>query len=77
MFTLWNAVACASQNMASLIVFRFLAGAFGSSPLTNAGGTLSDMFSARQRGLALALFAAAPFLGPVSPYLKVTTLTGH
>lgn len=34
-FTLWNSVACASQNMASLIVFRFLAGLFGSSPLTS------------------------------------------
>jgi hypothetical protein len=35
MFTLWNSVACAAQNMASLIVFRFLAGLFGSSPLTS------------------------------------------
>jgi len=64
MFTLWNSVACAAQNMASLIVFRFLAGLFGSSPLTNAGGTISDMFNAKMRGLATAIFAAAPFLGP-------------
>lgn len=35
--TLWNAVAIASPNLASLLIFRFLAGAFGSSPLTNAG----------------------------------------
>jgi MFS family permease len=33
-FTLWNAVAISSPNIAALIVFRFLAGAFGSSPLT-------------------------------------------
>lgn len=64
MFTLWNGVACASPNMASLIIFRFLAGAFGSSPLTNSGGTISDMFNAKMRGLATAIFAAAPFLGP-------------
>ena len=43
---------------------RFFAGAFGSSPLTNAGGVIADMFSASQRGLAMSIFAAAPFLGP-------------
>ena len=63
-FTLWQAVSPASPNMASLIVFRFLAGFFGSSPLVNTGGTLADMFDAKQRGLAMAIFASAPFLGP-------------
>lgn len=63
-FTLWNAVACASPNLGSLIVFRFLAGAFGSSPLTNAGGSLADVFRAKERGLAMTIFAACPFMGP-------------
>lgn len=54
-----------SQNIESLLILRFLAGAFGSSPLTNAGGVVSDMFSPEYRGLALSLFAAAPFMGPV------------
>lgn len=64
MFTLWQGVAIASPNIESLLVFRFLAGFFGSSPLVNSGGTLADMFNANQRGLAMALFASAPFLGP-------------
>ncbi|SPO19655.1 probable mfs-multidrug-resistance transporter [Ustilago trichophora] len=63
-FTMWQAVSIASPNMASLIVFRFLAGFFGSSPLVNTGGVLADMFNAKQRGLAMAIFASAPFLGP-------------
>lgn len=63
--TAFNAGAAGSKNMATLIVLRFLAGAFGSSPLTNAGGVIADMFSAAQRGLATSLFAAMPFLGPV------------
>lgn len=63
-FTLWQGVSIASPNIASLIVFRFLAGFFGSSPLVNTGGTLADMFNAKQRGLAMAIFASAPFLGP-------------
>lgn len=65
MLTAFNAGAAGSKNMATLIVLRFLAGAFGSSPLTNAGGVIADMFPAAQRGLATSLFAAAPFLGPV------------
>jgi len=63
--TAFNAGAAGSQNIQTLIVLRFFAGAFGSSPLTNAGGVIADMFPAKQRGLAMALFAAAPFLGPV------------
>lgn len=61
----FSAVSAASQNMATLAATRFLAGAFGSSPLTNGGGILADMFPASQRGMANSLYAAAPFLGPV------------
>lgn len=62
--TLWQAVSPASPNLAALLVFRFLAGLFGSSPLTNSGGLLGDIWPADMRGLAMALFASAPFLGP-------------
>jgi multidrug resistance protein len=63
--TAFNAGCAVANNAASLIILRFFAGAFGSSPLTNAGGVIADMFPAAQRGVAMALFAAAPFLGPV------------
>ena len=36
--TAFNAGAAGSKNIETLLVLRFLAGAFGSSPLTNAGG---------------------------------------
>ncbi|OJD35687.1 mfs multidrug transporter [Diplodia corticola] len=65
LLTAFNAGAAGANSIASLIVLRFLAGSFGSSPLTNAGGVIADMFPAAQRGLATSLFAAAPFLGPV------------
>lgn len=65
MLTAFNAGAAGAQNIQSLIILRFFAGAFGSSPLTNAGGVIADMFSAKERGLAITLFAAAPFMGPV------------
>lgn len=65
MLTFFNAGAAGSQNIWTLIILRFFAGAFGSSPLTNAGGVIADMFPAEERGLAMSLFAAAPFMGPV------------
>jgi multidrug resistance protein len=62
--TAFNAGAAGAQNIQTLIVLRFFAGAFGSSPLTNSGGVIADMFNQEQRGRATAFFAAAPFLGP-------------
>ncbi|KFY93871.1 hypothetical protein V500_03499 [Pseudogymnoascus sp. VKM F-4518 (FW-2643)] len=64
MLTTFNAGAAGANSMATLLIFRFFGGAFGSSPLTNAGGVIADMFSADDRGLAMSLFASAPFLGP-------------
>ncbi|KAL2827906.1 MFS general substrate transporter [Aspergillus pseudoustus] len=63
--TAFNCGACGAQNIWTLVILRFFAGAFGSSPLTNAGGVIADMFPAEERALAMSLFAAAPFLGPV------------
>ncbi|EUC26707.1 hypothetical protein COCCADRAFT_42284 [Bipolaris zeicola 26-R-13] len=64
-FVAFTAGAAGSQNIWTLIVHRFLASAFGSSSLTNAGGVIADMFAPKQRGLAMAVFTAAPTLGPV------------
>ncbi|KAI1409541.1 polyamine transporter 1 [Hypoxylon sp. FL1857] len=62
--TAFNAGAAGSPNIQTLIILRFFAGTIGSSPLTNAGGVIADMFPATKRGLATAMFATAPFLGP-------------
>ena len=63
--TIFCAACVGAKNIETLLVFRFLSGAFGSSPFTNSGGVIADMFMARERGLALSAFALAPFLGPV------------
>lgn len=62
--TAFNAGAAGAPNVQSMIILRFFAGAFGSSPLTNAGGVIADMFTANERGIATSIFAMAPFLGP-------------
>ncbi|QRV75562.1 major facilitator superfamily transporter [Ceratobasidium sp. AG-Ba] len=64
-FVFFHIGGALAHNVETLLITRFLAGSFGSSPLTNAGGTIADMFNARERGLANALFAMAPFAGPV------------
>lgn len=62
----FSAGCAGAQNMKAFLVLRFFGGAFGPSPLVIAGGVDAGTFSARQRGLALSLFASAPYLGTVS-----------
>jgi hypothetical protein len=64
-FMAFNAGAAGAPNIYGLLILRFFAAAFGSSPLTNAGGVIADLFSANERGLAMSIFSAAPFMGPV------------
>ncbi|KAF2761513.1 MFS general substrate transporter [Pseudovirgaria hyperparasitica] len=64
-FAAFNAGFAGAQNIWTVIICRFFAGSFGSSPLTNAGGVIADMFPAKERGLAMSVFSVAPFMGPV------------
>jgi len=64
-FVAFNAGAAGSQNIQTLVILRFFGGSFGSSPLTNAGGVVADLFAAKERGLAMGVFSVAPFMGPV------------
>ncbi|KAG2141127.1 MFS general substrate transporter [Suillus bovinus] len=58
-------IGCAlSKNTASIIIFRLLGGLFAAAPLTNSGALISDIWDAKTRGKALALFTLAPFVGP-------------
>ncbi|RYP36920.1 hypothetical protein DL767_003168 [Monosporascus sp. MG133] len=60
-FTLGCALA---PSVEVLVLFRFLAGAVGSTPLTIGGGTISDVVAIERRGLALSLYMFGPILGP-------------
>ena len=59
-------IPCAvAKNIQTLLICRFFCGIFASAPLTLAGGTISDIWDNEERGFAIALFAAAPYGGPV------------
>lgn len=59
-------IPCAvAKNIQTLLISRFFCGIFASAPLTLAGGTISDIWDNEERGFAIALFAAAPYGGPV------------
>ncbi|GAA5855824.1 hypothetical protein JCM8547_000375 [Rhodosporidiobolus lusitaniae] len=65
LFALFHIPCALAKNIETLLICRFLAGFWGSAPLTNSGGIISDLFSASDRALAMSLFALAPFAGPV------------
>ncbi|KAJ4397641.1 hypothetical protein N0V93_001874 [Gnomoniopsis smithogilvyi] len=59
-------IACAvAPTLNALIVFRFLSGVFGSCPLTNGGGSISDMIRQEKRAAAMSAFSIGPLLGPI------------
>lgn len=59
-------IGCAfSKNTAQILIFRFIGGLFGSTPLNVGAGVISDLYDAKSRNSALAAFSLAPLLGPV------------
>ncbi|PPQ89058.1 hypothetical protein CVT25_006430 [Psilocybe cyanescens] len=65
LYTVFQLEGALGRNLGTLLSCRLLTGIFGSSPLTNAGGAVSDIWNFRERGLASAIYATVPFLGPV------------
>ncbi|EJF56590.1 MFS general substrate transporter [Dichomitus squalens LYAD-421 SS1] len=54
-----------APTAADLIGFRILAGFAGSAPIACGGGSISDLFSEKERASAMAIYTLGPLLGPV------------
>ncbi|GMF80047.1 unnamed protein product [Aspergillus oryzae] len=58
-----------AKDLQTVMITRFFTGFFGSAPVTNTGGVLSDIWTAEQRGAAIVGYAMAvvggPVLGPI------------
>ncbi|KAE8380073.1 MFS general substrate transporter [Aspergillus bertholletiae] len=65
LFLLFIMAAALAPNLPSHLVFRFIAGLFGSTPLSCAGGTIADLWDPVQKSYAFLIYAIPAFGGPV------------
>lgn len=65
-------IPCAlAPNIQTLLVCRAIDGIAFSAPMTLVGGTLADLWNTEERGVPMAAFSAAPFLGPaIGPLVR-------
>ena len=71
-----------APTIGAQLIFRFIAGLFGSTPLTCAGGSISDLWSPMERVYAFPMFANAAFMGPIfgpviGGFIGNSTLLNH
>lgn len=64
-FSVFEIAVASSKDIQTFLICRFWSGFFGSSTLVIIGGTCSDMFDSRVRGLALTYLTTACFIGPL------------
>ncbi|KAI9761602.1 MAG: Citrinin biosynthesis cluster MFS transporter mrr1 [Candelina submexicana] len=65
-FIIMQIPVAVAQNIETIMLCRFIGGAFGSAPLAVVGGALADFWDPVDRGVAVCIFAAATFIGPVA-----------
>ena len=64
-FAIFNIPVAVAQNLQTIFVCRFFGGLFASAPLAVVGGALADFWDPVNRGIAIAVFSGATFIGPV------------
>ena len=64
LFIVFNVACAVADSLGSLIVFRLLAGAMGSCPVTLGTGSIADMIPAEKRAGAMAAYIIGVVLGP-------------
>ncbi len=65
-FAVFQIPVAVAQNIYTIMICRFFAGFFGCAPLVIVGGAFADFWDPVDRGVAVAIFAAATFIGPVA-----------
>ena len=61
---IWQILTIWCNNIGGMLVGRFLSAFFGSSFLSVAGGSLSDIFTKKEITVPMAIYTTATFLGP-------------
>ncbi len=65
-FAILQIPVAVAENLHTILICRFLGGVFGCAPLAIVGGALADFWDPVDRGVAICVFAAATFIGPVA-----------
>ncbi|KAL1792510.1 hypothetical protein ACET3X_009017 [Alternaria dauci] len=69
-FAIFSIAVAVGKDLQTILICRFFAGLFGSSPLAIVAAVFADMFDNRLRGLAVAVFSATVFMGPLlAPFI--------
>lgn len=69
-FSIFSIAVAVGKDLQTIMICRFFAGLFGSSPLAIVAAVFADMFDNKVRGLAVAVFSATVFMGPLlAPFI--------
>lgn len=69
-FSVFSIAVAVAKDLQTVLICRFFAGLFGSSPLAIVAAVFADMFDNKMRGLAVAVFSATVFMGPLlAPFI--------
>ena len=69
-FAIFSIAVAAAKDIQTIMICRFFAGLFGSSPHAIVADVFADMFDNKLRGLAVAVFSATVFMGPLlAPFI--------
>ena len=70
-FALFAVAVATAKDIQTIMICRFFDGLFGSCPLAVVAAAFADMFDNSTRGLAIAAFAVAVFMGPfLAPFVS-------
>lgn len=71
-FSIFGIATAVAKDLQTIMLSRFFGGFFGSCPLAVVAAAFADMFNNKDRGLALAVFSATVFMGPLlAPFVRI------
>ena len=71
-FSIFAIAVATAKDLQTVMIGRFFGGFFGSCPLAVVAAAFADMFNNKVRGLAVAVFAATVFMGPLmAPFVSL------
>lgn len=70
-FSIFSVAVATAKDIQTVMIGRFFGGLFGSCPLVVVAAAFADMFDNKTRGLAIAIFSATIFMGPLmAPFVS-------